>query len=77
MNSALLLSSAIALTVLPCFHFTHESGATQVAQRMPHYLQLQKAPQLAVMSSQHGFVSQEVSRETILVPAPSAERLVF
>lgn len=44
---------------------------------MPHYLQLQKAPQLAVMSDQHGFVSQEVSQETILVPAPSAERLVF
>ncbi len=44
---------------------------------MPHYLQLQKAPQLAVMSDQHGFVSQEVSQENILVPALSAERLVF
>ena len=73
MISALLLSSAIALTVLPGFHFTHESGATKVAQRMPHYLQLQKAPQLAVKSDQHGFASQE----NILVPAPSAERLVF
>ena len=40
---------------------------------MPHYLQLQKAPQLAVMSDQHGFVSQEVSEENI----PPAERLVF
>jgi hypothetical protein len=71
MNSALLLSSAIALTVLPDFHFTHESDATQAAQRMPHYLQLQRAPQSAVTSSQHGFV------KTILVPAPPAERLVF
>ena len=77
MKSALLLSNAIALAVLLGFHFFPESSATQVAQRMPHYLQLQKAPQLAVMSSQHGFVSQEVSQETILVPAPSAERLVF
>ena len=77
MISALLLSNAIALTVLPGFHFTPESGAAQVAQRMPHYLQLQKAPQLTVMSGQQGFVSQEVSQETILVPAPSAERLVF
>ena len=73
MNSALLLSIAIALTVLPGFYFTPESGATQVAQRMPHYLQLQKAPQLAVMSDQHSFVSQE----NILVPALSAERLIF
>jgi hypothetical protein len=40
---------------------------------MLHYLQLQKAPQLAVMSDQHGFVSQE----NIPVPALSAERLVF
>ncbi|WP_223455794.1 MULTISPECIES: hypothetical protein [unclassified Pseudomonas] len=73
MNIALLLSSAIALTVLPGFHFTPESGAAQVAQRMPHYLQLQKAPHLAVMGDQHGFVSQE----NILVPAPSAEAWYF
>ncbi|MGF6557889.1 hypothetical protein ABIA48_004269 [Pseudomonas sp. S30_BP2TU TE3576] len=73
MISALLLSNAIALTVLPGFHFTPESGAAQVAQRMPHYLQLQKAPPLAVKSDQHGFASQE----NILMPAPSAERLVF
>jgi hypothetical protein len=73
MNSALLLSIAIALTVLPGFYFTPESGAMQVSQRMPHYLQLQKAPQLAVMSDQHGFVSQE----NTLVPALPAERLIF
>lgn len=73
MKCALLLSNAIALAVLPGFHFFPESSATQVAQRMPHYLQLQKAPQLAVTSDQNGFVSQE----NILVPAPPAERLVF
>jgi hypothetical protein len=73
MNSALLLSNAIVLTVLPGFHFTPESGATQVAQRMPHSLQLQKAPQLAVMSDQYSFIGQG----NILVPAPSAERLAF
>ncbi|POF39003.1 hypothetical protein B0D71_28340 [Pseudomonas laurylsulfativorans] len=77
MNRTLLLSNAIALTVLLGFHFSPGSGATQVAQRMPHYLQLQKAPQLAVMSDQHGFVSQEVIEENIPVPTPPAERLVF
>ena len=68
MNSALLLSNAIALAVLVGFHFVPESGAVQVAQRMPHYLQLQRAPQLAVMSDQRSFISQEVSQEGILLP---------
>ncbi|MFY0727674.1 hypothetical protein [Pseudomonas sp. NFX15] len=77
MNRALLLSNVITLAVLLGFHFAPESGAPQVAQRMPHYLQLQKAPQLAVMSDRQGFVSQEVSQEIILTPAPSAEHWVF
>jgi hypothetical protein len=77
MNSALLLSNAIALAILLGFHFIPESGAEPVAQRMPHYLQLQKAPQLAVMSDERSFVSQEVSQEGILLPAQSSERLVF
>jgi hypothetical protein len=77
MNSVLLLSNAIALAVLPGFHFIPESSVTQVAQRMPHYLQLQKAPQLAELSDRHGFVSQQMSQENILLPAPSSERLVF
>ena len=77
MNSALLLSNAIALTVLLGFQFVPESGAEPVAQRMPHYLQVQKAPQLAVMSDQRGFASQEVSQENILLPTQSSERLVF
>lgn len=77
MNSVLLLSTAIALAVLPGFHFIPESSVTQVAQRMPHYLQLQKAPQLAELSDRHGFVSQQMSKENILLSTPSSERLVF
>ena len=77
MNSALLLSNAIALAVLLGFHFTPESGAEPVAQRMPHYLQVQRAPQLAVLSDQHGFTGQEVSQENALLPAQFSERLVF
>ncbi|WP_223532379.1 hypothetical protein [Pseudomonas sp. BF-R-30] len=77
MKSALSLSSAIALVVLAGAHFVPESSATQVAQRMQYYLQLQKAPQLAVTSDRHSLVSQEIDQENLLVPAPSAERLVF
>ncbi|MGF6089454.1 hypothetical protein [Pseudomonas sp. 18173] len=77
MNSVLLLSNAIALAVLSGFHFVPESGTTQVAQLMPHYLQLQKAPQLAQLSDRHGFVSPQASQENILLTAPSSERLVF
>lgn len=77
MNSALLLSNAIALAILLGIHYVPESGAEPVAQRMPHYLQLQKAPQLADMSDERSFVSQEVSQEGILVPTQSSERLVF
>lgn len=77
MKSALSLLSAIALVVLAGVHFVPQSSATQVAQRMPHYLQLQKAPQLAVTSDRHSLVSQEIAQENILMPAPSAERLVF
>jgi hypothetical protein len=77
MKSALLLSNVIALAILLGFHFVPESGVEPVAQRMPHYLQVQRAPQLAVMSDQRSFVSQEVSQEGIFLPAQSSERLVF
>ncbi|RON32054.1 hypothetical protein [Pseudomonas brassicacearum] len=77
MNSTLLLSNAIALAILLGFQFVPESGVEPVAQRMPHYLQVQRAPQMAVMSDQRSFVSQEVSQEGILLPAQSSERLVF
>lgn len=78
MNSALLLSNALALAVLLGFHFAPESGAQQVAQRMPHYLQVQKAPQLAVLSDRNvTTVGREVSEDDFVIPAPSSERLVF
>jgi hypothetical protein len=77
MNSALLLSIATALAILLGFHFAPEGGVEPVAQRMPHYLQVQRAPQLAVMGDQRSFLSQEVSQEGILLPAQSSERLVF
>lgn len=76
MNRALLLSNAIALAVLAGFHFAPENSAVQVAHRMPHYLQLQKAPQLAVMSDQRGLNRQEVSQEVESI-SQSSERFVF
>lgn len=76
MNRALLLSNAIALAVLAGFHFAPESSAVQVAQRMPHYLQLQKAPQLAVMNDERSFIRQDVSQEGKSISQPS-ERFVF
>ncbi|TPG79242.1 hypothetical protein [Pseudomonas arsenicoxydans] len=76
MNRALLLSNALALAVLAGFHFAPENSAVQVAQRMPHYLQLQKAPQLAVMSDQRGVIRQDVSQVVESVSQPS-ERFVF
>lgn len=77
MNSALILSNAIALAVLLGFHFAPESGTEPVAQRTPHYLQLQKAPQLAVMHDQRGFAGQDVGQERFLLTAPASDRLVF
>ena len=78
MNSTLLLANAIALAVLVGFHFVPESGAEPVAQRMPHYLQVQKAPQLAVLSDQSDFVSTGRSEPEKAQPTRAiAERLVF
>lgn len=77
MNSTLLLSNALALAILLGFHFAPESGAEPIAQSIPHYLQVQRAPQLAVLSNQHAFVGHEVSQVTSMPLAPSAERLVF
>jgi len=77
MNSALLIANAVALTVLLGSNFIPANDPVHVAQRIPHYLQLQKAPQLAVMQDQHGFAGQEVSQENVLLPAASSERWVF
>ncbi|QAY87624.1 hypothetical protein [Pseudomonas arsenicoxydans] len=77
MNRALLLSNATALAILLGFHFAPENGAVQVAQHIPHYLQLQKAPQLAVMSDQRVFVGQDVSQQYDPPETQTSERLVF
>lgn len=77
MNSALLLSNAVALAVLVGFHFAQDKSTDPVAQHMPHYLQVQKAPQLAVMNDHRGFISQEVSEQSALPATPTSERLVF
>ena len=54
----------------------NESGAEPVAQRMPHYLQVQRAPQLAVLSDQD-FAPQAVSEPEQATSAHATERLVF
>jgi hypothetical protein len=77
MNSTLFISNAIALAILLGFHFAPESGGEPIAQRIPHYLQVQRTPQLAAMSDQRSFISQDVRQEDILLPAKSSERLVF
>jgi len=76
MNSTLLLANAIALAVLVGSQFIPERKAPEsVAQRVPHYLQVQKAPQLAVLSNQG--TPQTVSDSEWLLPAATSERLVF
>ncbi|QRK83021.1 hypothetical protein JN757_21120 [Pseudomonas granadensis] len=76
MNSTLLLANAIALAVLVGSQFIPERKAPEsVAQRVPHYLQVQKAPQLAVLDNQG--IPQTVSDSERLLPAATSERLVF
>ncbi|SDT41834.1 hypothetical protein [Pseudomonas granadensis] len=76
MNSTLLLANAIALAVLVGSQLIPERKAPEsVAQRVPHYLQVQKAPQLAVLSNQGA--PQAVSDSERSLPAATSERLVF
>ncbi|MBN6774156.1 hypothetical protein JRG42_11050 [Pseudomonas granadensis] len=76
MNSTLLLANAIALAVLVGSQFIPERKAPEsVAQRVPHYLQVQKAPQLVVLDNQG--IPQTVSDSERLLPAATSERLVF
>ncbi|MBI6950051.1 hypothetical protein [Pseudomonas koreensis] len=76
MNSTLLLANAIALAILVGFHFAPER-AEPVAQHMPHYLQVQRAPQLAVLSDQGDFAAQAVNESEQALPTRDTERLVF
>lgn len=76
MNSTLLLANAIALAVLVGSQFISERKAPEsLAQRVPHYLQVQKAPQLAVLNNQG--TPQTVSDSEQSIPAATSERLVF
>ncbi|MDI2140757.1 MULTISPECIES: hypothetical protein [unclassified Pseudomonas] len=76
MNRVLLLANAIALTVLVGFQLIPQHNEA-VAQRMPHYLQVQKAPQWAVLSDQRGVLAQDVSESNQAQTTPMSERLVF
>ncbi|WP_277758904.1 hypothetical protein [Pseudomonas sp. A34-9] len=78
MNSTLLLANAIALAVLVSSQFIPESSAPEpLAQRMPHYLQVQRTPQLAVLSDQVNSTPQAVSDSGQTLPALTSEHLVF
>lgn len=78
MNRALLLANAIALAVLAGFQFhSVDSAARPVAQRMPHYLQVQKAPQWAVLSEKSDAAATQMVSEPELGSSPVTERFVF
>ncbi|WP_025805714.1 hypothetical protein [Pseudomonas chlororaphis] len=80
MNSALLLSNAIAIAVLVVFHFQPDGSADQSTQYRAHYVQHQ-APQLAVMSSaleNPGMARVADDPEAVVLPAnPRPESWVF
>ena len=81
MNSALLLSNAIAIAVLVVFHFQPDGRADQsTTQYRAHYVQHQ-APQLAVMSSASenpGMAQVADAPEAVALPAnPRPESWVF
>ncbi|MBC3273241.1 MULTISPECIES: hypothetical protein [Pseudomonas] len=75
MNTSLLLANAIALAILLGFHFVPET-TEPLAKRVPHYLQVQKAPQWAVLSDQGNSTAQVVS-ESEHASTQTTERLVF
>jgi hypothetical protein len=77
MNRTLLLANATALVILAGSQLIPEERAAEpVAQRMPHYLQVQRTPQWAVLSDQSNGTSQMVS-EPDQASTPATERLVF
>ena len=72
MNKALLLANAIALATLLGAH--PEKDSDLMAQRTPHYLQIQKAPQWAMLSNQQGLIGRDQDMKPL---PPSSDRLVF
>ncbi|MGF0348016.1 hypothetical protein ACQR3P_30710 [Rhodococcus sp. IEGM1300] len=77
MNHALVLSNAIAMAVVLGLHYAPQNGTETVAQRMPHYLQLQKAPQLAVMNDRSDSRILGVREEAGSTLSQSSERWIF
>lgn len=72
MNNALLLANAIALATLLGVH--SENDPDPLAQRTPHYLQIQKAPQWAMVGDQQGLMGRDQDVKPL---PPSSDRLVF
>ncbi|WP_456024934.1 hypothetical protein [Pseudomonas protegens] len=78
MNTTLLLANAAALAIVASFHFIPESTTPKsVAQRMPHYLQVQRKPQLAVLSDKDSLAPTVVSAQEQALPSQMIDRLVF
>lgn len=80
MNSALLLSNAIAIAVLVVFHFQPDGSADHGLQHVAHYATQHQAAQLAVMSSEteNSVLAQTTSSQALATPAgPRPESWVF
>lgn len=78
MNRALLLANAIALVVLAGFQYQDQDTAAEpVAQRMPHYLQVQKAPQWAVLNEKSDAAAAQMVSEPELGSSSATARFVF
>ena len=77
MNSTLLVANAIALAIVLGVHFAPKNDEVAANQRTPHYLQLQRAPQLAVMNNPTRASAQYASQAMAIAITPSSDRLVF
>ncbi|MHC8318254.1 hypothetical protein [Pseudomonas sp. LB3P31] len=77
MNSTLIVANAIALAVVLGVHFAPENPSVAANHRTPHYLQLQRAPQLAVMTDETHALRQQASQAMPMAAAQSADRLIF
>ncbi|OLF52837.1 hypothetical protein BTN82_21860 [Pseudomonas chlororaphis] len=78
MNSALLLSNAIALAILVGFHFQPDRGVDQSFQYKAQHMQRQTA-QWAVMSDTDSPVATPTTSDkgVVLPAAPRPESWVF
>ncbi|MCK1791623.1 hypothetical protein [Pseudomonas violetae] len=77
MNSTLLVANAIALAIVLGVQFAPKDDEVAANQRTPHYLQLQRTPQLAVMNNQTRASGQDASQGMAVATTQSSDRLVF